>query len=117
MVEAEEGIEGLLEGRCMTEGLTTSREEKGKGPLTGRPGQLHNSGGQRSKECECLVQKGLDEASGLEHVVRKRKHKCHELKGVIEKNLNKKKAKQDAKKNSGMIYFKNCVFWQTNAIV
>lgn len=88
MVEAEEDIEVLLEGRCMTGGLVTGREEKGKGPLTGKPGQLHNSRGQRSKECESLIQKGLDEASGLEHVVRKRKHKCKELKGVIEKNLN-----------------------------
>lgn len=79
----------LLEGRCMTAGLTTGREEKGKGPLPGRRRQLHNSRGQRSKECESLVQKGLDEASGLQHVVRKRKHKCKDLKGVIEKNLNK----------------------------
>lgn len=30
MVEAKEGIEVHLEGKCMTEGLTTGREEKGK---------------------------------------------------------------------------------------
>lgn len=96
MAEAEEDIEVLLHSRCMTRGLITGREEKRKGPLTRKPGQRHNSRGQRSKECESLVQKGLDEASGLEHVVRKRKHKCTELKGVIEKNI--KKTKKDTKK-------------------
>lgn len=38
MVEAEEDIEVLLEGRYMTGGLIPGREEKGNGPLIGKPG-------------------------------------------------------------------------------